>query len=231
MSKKGCVAGTTISERLFESLCYHREIPCQRIPTAKHSTPDYEIVLGAKRVFVEVKQLDPNADDIQHNQALATIPNNVIGPVDCPAPRVREQIARAYRQLKTAARNGEPCLLVIYNNSGPLNYIDEFTVTTAMFGRYGVRFGLARTGYIREIGRGFMGDAKLTRNTCKALSAVGILEGRQSGVLSLDVYHNPFALTPIELAIIAPLATSQFRHPNPHTGNFVSWEPAQIENN
>ena len=133
-----------------------------------------------------------------------------------------------YRQLKTAAREGQPCLLIIYNNSGFLNFIDSFTVTTAMFGSYGVRLGLAKTGEVRETGRGFMGNRRLTRNTCKRLSAIGVLKDARSGSLRLEVYHNPFALVPIEPHLMKLLATSQFLHPNPHGGVSVPWKPSQV---
>ena len=217
---------TTISETLFESLCSLRGVRFERIPVAAHPTPDYEIALGVHKLLVEVKQLDQNATDKRVNKSFDTA-GETDGVVS-PAARLREQIARAYRQLKMAATQGQPCLLVIYNNSGFLNFIDSFTVTTAMFGRYGVRFGLSRIGEIRETGRGFTGKAPLTRNTCKSLSAIGILKHAQSGNLRLEVYHNPFALVPIEPRAMALLATEQFRHPSPHAGISVDWEPSQI---
>ena len=217
---------TTISETLFETLCCERSVPCTRIATTTHKTPDYEVILGTQRVLVEVKQLDPNADDRRIHKALDE--GTEIGGVASPAPRLRQQIASAYRQLKTAAREGQPCLVVIYNNSGILNFIDSFTVTTAMFGKYGVRLGLGSAGIVQETGRGFMGNASVTRNTCKSLSAVCVLKNARSGSLRLEAYHNPFALVPIDQKVLAFLAASQFRHPDPHNGIVVHWEPESV---
>lgn len=220
------VTSATISENLFEALCGTRGIRCERVPVGKGKTPDYEIVLGFQRLAVEVKQLDSNGKDERINQVLDAGAD--FDGVVSPAQRVRDQIARGYRQLKAAAREGQPCLLVIYNNAGFLNFIDSFAVTTAMFGTYGVRLALTPQDEIRVVGQHFMGNRRVTRNSCKQLSAVGVLKDARSGSLRLEVYHNPFALVPVDSSVMALLASSQFRHPNPHDGAFVPWEPAEI---
>ena len=217
----------TISEQLFESLCSGKAVPCTRIPTGAAKTPDYEIVLGVQRVAVEIKQLDENEEDKRINRSLeagldtgGTIP---------PTPRLRKKIAEGYSQLKAVARDGQPCILVVYNNSGFLNFIDAFTVTTAMFGSFAVRLGLTVKGHSEVIGHGFMGKRKVTRNTCKRLSAIGVLNDGSTGSVRLEVYHNPYAAVPIPPASLSLLAASQFLHPDPHTGSFVTWEPTPIE--
>lgn len=216
----------TISEQLFESLCSGKGIPCRRIPTGRSKTPDYEIVLGPQRVAVEVKQLDENQEDKRINR---TLDAGLVTAGVPPTARLRKQIAEGYRQLKTAARDGQPCLLVVYNNSGFLNWIDAFTVTTAMFGSFAVRLGLTTTGHAEVIGHGFMGKRKVTRNTCRRLSAIGVLNDGRSGSLMLEVYHNPYSMVAILPTTIASLADSQFMHPNPHSGSYVAWEPLPIE--
>lgn len=216
----------TISETLFETLCAARGVPCQRVPVGRSTTPDYEIVLGVQRVMVEVKQLDPNENDQRINRALDT--GAEMDGATSPAPRLRVQIAHGYRQLKAAAREGQPCLLVVYNNSSAINFIDSFTISTAMFGNYGVRLGLARSGEICETGRGFMGNRKVTRNTCKRLSAIGVLKDARSGELRVEAYHNPFAQVPIDPTLMRVIAASQFLHSSPHDGAFVSWEPSPV---
>lgn len=217
----------TVSESLFEGLCTAKCVPWSRIPTAEYATPDYDIVLGVQHVLVEIKQLDANKSDERINKALDA--GEEIAGVASPAPRLRLQIAAAYRQLKRAARQGQACLLIVYNNSSILNFLDSFTVTTAMFGRYGVRLGIDKAGVIRETGRGFMGNAKVTRNDCKSLSAIGVLKAARSEALRLDVYHNPFALVSIDPNAMRLLADGQFRHSAPHDGVTVDWEPAVID--
>ena len=203
----------TISEGLFEGLCDARGVRWHRIPEGDTPTPDYEIALGAQPVIVEIKQLDPNERDKEVNQALLRGEGVVNGST--VARRLRQQIASAYRQLKPAARKGQPCLLVVYNNAGRLSFIDSFTITTAMFGTYGVHIGLTRKDEVREIGRGFTKNRRLQRNECRGLSAIAVLDGRHQEP-RVEAYHNPFALVPIDPRSMAALATAQFRHPNPH---------------
>lgn len=227
MPQGSMVTELTISEQLFESLCSGKGISCRRIPAGLSKTPDYEIVLGLQRVAVEVKQLDENDEDKRINRALDA--GQVTGGFTPPTARLRKQIAESYRQLKAVARNEQPCLLVIYNNSGVLNRIDAFTVTTAMFGSFAVHLGRTTKGNVEVIGQGFMGKRKVTRNTCRRLSAIGILKDARSGSLRLEVYHNPYSVVAIPPATIASLADMQFMHPNPHSGSFVTWKPQQIE--
>jgi hypothetical protein len=216
----------TVSEQLFERLCSGKGIPCLRIPTCRSKTPDYEITLGSQRVAVEVKQLDENEEDKQINQALDA--GLVTGGIS-PTARLRKQIAEGYLQLKAVAREGQPCLLVVYNNSSALNWIDAFTVTTAMFGSFAVRFGRTTTGRTEIVGHGFMGKRKVTRNTCRRLSAIGVLQDANSGSLGFEVYHNSYSVAPIPPDAIAALADAQFIHHDPHHGSFVTLEALQIE--
>ncbi len=217
----------TISEQLFESLCSAKAVSCRRIPAGPSKTPDYEIVLDVQRVAVEVKQLDENDEDKRLNRVLDQ--RLMIEGAVAPTSRLRKQIAEGYRQLKAVAREGRPSLLVVYNNAGVLHYIDSFTVTTAMFGTFGVHLGLSASSGMQVTGQGFMGKRKITRNTCRQLSALAVMSGAARGAIRLDIYHNPYAITPIRPAVIASLADSQFLHPDPHAGNFVSWEPLPID--
>lgn len=217
----------TISEHLFEVLCRNHNIPYRRVPTGAFKTHDYEIELGGLVVAVEVKQLDENDHDKLKNKAFSE-GIETVGAV-APTRRLREQIAAAYRQLKAAAREDQPCFLVVFNNAGFLNYIDSFAVTTAMFGSFGIRYASTPAGRIEVTSHGFLGHRKITRNTCKRLSAIGVLKYESSGSLCLAVYHNPFALIPIPPSALVALASGQFVHPSPHTGIFVSWEPSPIK--
>ena len=54
-----------VSEQLFEQFCEANQIPCSRVDTGVRKTPDYVITLGGVRVTCEVKQIDPNAEDLR----------------------------------------------------------------------------------------------------------------------------------------------------------------------
>lgn len=221
---------TTFSEQLFEELCTRKHVAIRRIPVDESKTPDYEVRLGPVKVLVEVKQLDENSEDQALNAALCR--GEPLPPILSQVKRVRKQIADGYVQLKAGARAQVPTILVLYNNAGLLRSIDSFTVTRAMFGEYGVKFGLPRDvrADIQVLRQGFMGHRKLTRNTCCGLSVVAVLKDARWGSLRLDAYHNPFAEVALGPSKLAYLAIEQYMHPNPHDGLLVDWEPVKITN-
>src|SRR5208283_4407796 len=55
--------GMTVAEDLFERYCREREIEIRRLEECSFKTPDYEIQIGQLVAAVEVKQLEPNAED------------------------------------------------------------------------------------------------------------------------------------------------------------------------
>ena len=60
------------SETLFEQLCSSRGIPCERIATEAMRTADFAIGLRSIRVICEVKQIDPNVEDLQEMQNVSS---------------------------------------------------------------------------------------------------------------------------------------------------------------
>jgi hypothetical protein len=219
----------TRSEQLFERLCQERGVSCRRIPEGNTKTPDYELTISSVGILVEVKQLDENDEDRAINEAFSR--DDETPGVECPAGRVRHQIAQAYIQLKACYHTGLATGVVLYNNAGFLNYIDEWTVTKAMFGDYGYRFGIPAPsgGPIVTLGAGFMGGRKVTKDTCRVLSFVAVLKETTLGGLALEAYHNPFASVQLDPATLSHLATEQFIHSNPHTGKWVHWQPTRLE--
>jgi len=212
------VATLTKSEALFADLCASRKVPCKRIEEGITRTADYEVTLDGVLAYVEVKQLDPNKRDRKVNAQLDAVSV-------APTKRVRDAIGKSYDQLKSYGERGHPCVVVLFNNAGFLRYIDSFTVTSAMFGGFGFRIALDKYRTIRLSSHGFFGGRKLTRDTCRGISAVCVLESGGLEGLRLTAYHNPFATNPIEPAALALLAVSQLRHDAPHSGQFVPLAP------
>jgi len=54
----------TVSEQLFRRFCDVNNIECRVVPTAAARTPDFTIVVDGTEVLCEIKQIDPNPDDI-----------------------------------------------------------------------------------------------------------------------------------------------------------------------
>jgi len=220
------VSNRTISEIHFEKLCANRGVVCEHIPESTTKSADYRVSLGSTTLITEVKQLDPNDENKKFGEVWGT-PQSP-GAV-APSDRVQGLLDDGYSQIKRSSEGKWPTMIVVYNNSGEWNWIDTFTVAKAMFGSYGIVLGLQPDQTIDEIGRGYLGQRKVTKDTFRSLSAVGVLKHTGLDVLELCCYHNPFANVPIEPILLAKLANAQYIHPNPHDRGFVPWEPKQIE--
>lgn len=220
------MSNRTISEVHFETLCANRGVVCERIPESVAKTADYRVSLGSTTLITEVKQLDPNDED----RKLAEVWGTPQSPgAVAPSDRIQGLLDDGYSQVKRSSEEKLPTMIVVYNNSGAWNWIDTFTVAKAMFGSYGIVLGLQPDQTIDEVGRGYLGQRRVTKNTFRSLSAVGVLDSGNSAELKLFCYHNPFANVPIEPAVLANIANAQYVHPNPHERGFVAWEPRQIE--
>lgn len=215
----------TLSEEIFERYCHDKGIFCNRIPEGNFKTPDYLIKVDLCDILIEIKQLDENENDKRINGTLRC--GGSIVMAGSPVDRVRSQIASGYKQIKSYNKQGYPAGIVLYNNAGPLAYIDDWTITKSMFGEYGYKICKVESGasFVGAVGAGFFGGRKLTRNTCRALSFVAVMKKNADSSVTFKVYHNPFAAAPLPKDVLANIATSQLVHNNPHEGKWVRWEP------
>lgn len=217
---------STISERLFQQLCSQRGVACARLPQGTVKTADYRVSLASVTLITEVKQLDPNDED----KNLAPVWGTPNFPATvAPSDRIQGQLEEAYPQIKRSGEGKWPTMIVVYNNSGPWNYIDSFTVAKAMFGSFGFVLGLQPDQTIAVTGHGYLGERKVTKDTFRSLSIVGVLKRLEHDVMGLDCHHNPFATVPIDPTLLTVLANEQYIHPNPHDRGFVQWAPRKIE--
>lgn len=219
------MATQTISEKLFEKLCFQRGVGCERIPETMKKTADYRVTLSSVNLIAEIKQLEPNDGDkkLAETWGVQESPGTV-----APSNRVRALLAQGYAQIKCSSEGKLPAMIVLYNNSGQWNWIDSFTVSKAMFGSFGIVLGLQSNRTIEVVGHGYLGQRKVTKDTFRSLSVVGVLKRLQEDVVALECYHNPFAHVPIAPSMLAELADTQHIHPNPHTRGFINWEPKKI---
>lgn len=216
----------TNSEALFEKLCSQRGIACSRIPRGTQKTADYRVSLGSATLIAEIKQLDENDEDMKLGPEWGT--QNSPGTV-APSDRVQALLEKGYPQIRRSCEGNQPAMIVVYNNSGPWNWIDTFTVAKAMFGSFGFVLGLQSDQRVVVSGHGYLGERKVTKDTFRSLSVVGVLKRLKDDVIGLDCYHNPFATVPIEPTQLTVLANEQYIHPNPHDRGFVPWAPTRIE--
>lgn len=210
----------TVSEVLFEKLCATQGFNCSRIPensTKNAKTADYNVSLDSLTLITEIKQLNPNDKD----KKLAEVWGTPKSPgVVAPSNRIQGLLEEGYPQIKRSSAGTYPTMIVVYNNSGRWNWIDTFTVAKAMFGSYGIELGLQSNQTVAVTGQRYLGKRKVTKDTFRSLSVVGVLKHGQSDTLTLDCYHNPFALIPINPSLLAGLANEQYMHTNPHDRGF-----------
>ena len=218
----------TISEQYFEILCTNRGVVYERIPETTTRSPDYRVLIPPMDLITEVKQLDPNKNDEEHRKTWGT-PQSPGG--HDATRRVRDKLAEGYRQVKTLSGGKLPTMIVVYNNAGEWNLLDKFTISTAMFGSYGIVYESQPDRSIEVIRRGHLGNRTVAKKRRRYLSVVGVLERKEtvSENLELCCYHNPFAKVRIEPNLLAELASNQYCFDDPHEGINVHWEPKRIE--
>lgn len=203
------------SETLFEDLCSAHGIPCESLPTATVRTPDFAIILRSVRVICEVKQIDPNFEDLQELESVGSgqamgrfVPN-----------RLRSKLKKVSAQLKAASVAGCPTMLVVYDNTPFKMYTDHFDAVQAMFGAHTVAVSEGREADLVVSKPFFAGNRGLTANQNTAVSALAILDGGPSSEQKLRVYHNPYAAVVLQPELLDVLPVVQRLLPGDTTVN------------
>jgi hypothetical protein len=180
-----------VSEALFEQLCSNHAVPCEAIARGPVRTPDFAIRLGDVRVVCEVKQIDPNTEDLRELETVGSgegigrfVPN-----------RLRAKLKNVSGQLKAAFMSGCPTLLVVYDNTPFKMYSLHSDVVQAMFGAHSVAVRFPKTEDADPIVSQpfFGGNRGLTPRQNTTVSALAILDGGPFSERILRVYHNPYA--------------------------------------
>ena len=187
----------TFSEKLFEEFCYANGVPFIRIPTGRKRTPDYHVTVSNTVVTCEVKQINPNREDLDE---LSNIEKGDAVGRYLPN-RLRGILKNVSRQLKAASVSGRPTLLVIYDNTPFKTYTNHSEVVQALFGQHSVTVRSSNDpGKPLILSRPFLGGNRglgYAHNT--SLSAIGILDGGPTArPLKLRIYHNPYAKVPLD---------------------------------
>ena len=216
----------TTSEKLFEEICIATKTKCVRIPEGKAKSADYRIYLGEQSIVVEVKQLEKNKNDHVVDQQTPNIDDEELKglPAMAPRRRVRGLINDAYPQIKASTETEEPAIIALYNNSYFFNYIDAWTVSSAMFGDYG--FVLSHNandlGVVRQ---GYLGNRKATKQSMTRISAVAVINQTGECRHEMELYHNPYCKYPIAPEIARSFASKQHVFENPHAKGYSEWCP------
>ena len=212
----------TESELLWEQFCRNVGLPLVPIPTearAAGRTPDYELALGELRVFVEVKQIDPNREEVKAKQ-VHTASDEMLDNV--PGSRLRGKISEAAKQLRTRCKHEQPGLVVVYNNVYFRRVLtSEHNVLAALYGRLAICLTIPRAGSIISEPR-LRGNRSFVPNQNTVVSALGILSQQQP--TELAIYHNNFARVPIDPDLFRIARVQQYRHYPAKPGACPGWE-------
>ncbi len=211
-------------DELWESFCSANGVRCEPIGETSEPRPDYIACRAERDFLVEVKTLKPNDEERSINARRKAGEVVVSGAV--PGERLRREIRAANRQFKPLLSQRQlATLLVVFNDTGCSLHTKPYSVMTAMQGLdvVGVRVPLDR-GMRPGFGATRSGPERAMRPDANtSTSALGILTEVQAGSLRLDVYHNRFAVTPLELAVFRGIG-HQFCLPENGTNSVdASW--------
>jgi hypothetical protein len=206
----------TQSEDLFQKYCSDSGIPCRAIEVTGVRTPDFEVELAGVKVICELKQLDPNEDDLQeHAKVMAGVSGGRLIP-----NRLRRLLKGISGQLKSASTAGHPTVMVVYDNTPFCSYLDDDDVRESMFGRWSItEFIDERTGASWVSPQYYGGNKGVGPSHNTSLSALAVLEAPASAEMRLRLFHNPHAKVPLDPRLLEGLACTQVVMPDGSPGD------------
>jgi hypothetical protein len=185
----------TESEILFKRLCREIELPCTPITRSDCKTPDYDLLLSGNLVVAELKQFDPSDEDKAVWERLRS--RGVTSAWGKSGHRVRSKLnTHTSKQFKARSNGIHPTLLVVYDN-GTAAGTDSNDIKTAMFGAETITVTHWNRTVVSTSGLHPGGGRKLTADCNTTISGVALLYG-PAEYSTLTVYHNHFAVNPID---------------------------------
>ena len=216
----------TKSEVLFETFCSQHKIKFIHIPTMSKEglqTPDYDIFIHNQKIIVEVKQIDPNPEDIEQLRIFNS--GGVAMGGNTPGERVRNKIANAASQIKSRSKNKYPSILVIYNNVHIFNYTDPYLIRVAMYGLETIILNVPKNTNkpTTLIDKKFGPKQKMTINMNTSISAVAVLN-EINNKPTLTIFHNIFSAITLSPDIFINFKIKQYKLEQKTLGEFQDWQ-------
>jgi hypothetical protein len=217
----------TISEKLLEEFCATKGIACLRIAESDERTPDYELVVGAVRIIVEVKEITPNKEEQESDLLLS---QRGYGKVlsYTPGDRVRKKIADCSAQIKGRTGGRHASLLVVFDSV--FGHVDPYNIRVAMYGLEQIRIEVPPIGMgsPHSTGMGYGPKRKMTPDHNTSISAIGALSTTSSAEVFLHVYHNKFAHVPLKYALLGQYGVEQFELDDEMIGTTSKWRKVDL---
>lgn len=229
----------TLGERLFEQACAATGIRYRRVRVAKvagHKRPDYKVNIPECGAIVEVKEIEPNAEERHERReledavkregapgaaALVARRMETPGVRRTPGARLRRPIRSANAQLHRSSLRGIPTAVAIFDTMFSLSDTDPYNVKVAMYGLDAMIIGLPNAGAPYRIGMKSGGKEVLTEKHNTSISAVIIIRGfpaYMSREPLLFVYHNHFARVPLDPVRLRAYVCEQYALGQAHDG-------------
>lgn len=188
MKSRPARSNKTASEALFEAFCLNHCLLFERIEEGVAPTPDYLVMLNGIATYVEIKQIDKD-EAFMPPRMTRTLGNHL-----------RAKIDQARNQVRPAAFQGAPAILLVYNNLDPLQLFgtEQQDFVAAMYGEPTVSVSVA-TGEIVDSFNGRNQSLRLGKND--SFSAIGHLRREPSGP-TVRLYENLYAKVPLDYATL-----------------------------
>ncbi len=216
----------TCSENLFEQFCSQLGLLVSRVDEATSRRPDYRMIFPATDVIVEIKEINPTAEE----RAVIETDPDIVEPEKLyhwgiPGERVRKKISNAVPQLKALSKSTLPTLLVLHD---PIRFWPELLDADALkVAMYGVETILispesAHEGGATILERWHGSRRRFTSDHNTSLSAIGILE-LEDGHISLQIFHNWYARAPLSPSLLSYTGITHFQLAKPPTEGYPAW--------
>lgn len=203
------------SEELLENWCSRNGWLYEKIPENSGRTPDYRVNLSGISLYAEVKEIVATEEERRVIEQLSERGwSDPFG--EEPGKTIREKIKEGYEQIKRFTKVEHcPGLLVLYNNSGMdgLGRLDHYHVLTGMFGLQTVPVSIPKDPHLQPIyGPDYLGPKKsVSSERNRYLSGIMTLYEHYKKGLMAYLYHNPYALYPIDPTLINATNCIQYK--------------------
>ena len=219
----------TESENKFEIFCKKSGIEFYKVPEEYTKTPDYELLINQQKIIVEIKEIQPNKEDLESKKILSkTGTGNVLSCT--PGDRVRKKISVAGPQLKALSKGTYPTILILYDlvneGRGVVGHLEPYNILVGMYGLEQVHINVPEDKNISPYSTGMsLGPKwKMSAQHNTTISAIGVLYENSNNETGLIIYHNKYASNPLNPELLIIDQISQFTLKTTIIGSIPKWK-------
>jgi len=199
----------------------------ESIPTKakeQEETPDYYIYIGQQKIVYEIKQINPNEDELEQQRLFEG--GGLVVSGGTPGARVRNKITAGAGQIRIRAKGKYPSILVLYNNVLIADHTNSYFIQVAMYGLETHVLAVPKDATISPYltDKKFGPKRKMSKDNNTSISAVGVIFHNAEGIATLRVYHNVYAEIPLSTELLRQFNIRQFTLTEKLVGQFPEWK-------